>query len=100
MKTRTLTATMLVVLSLASSAHAECAWVLWQHRVQIGPQNTVRSVGWQIDGGFSSVSDCHVSRDAQAQRFPPTKAVGSDYSEYTCLPDTVDPRGPRRIRSE
>jgi hypothetical protein len=65
---------LLLVLSV-NTASAECAWVLW--RQGAGSQ-------WETVQGYGSKKECH-----DAQMFA-TKTFGDVYS---CLPDTVDPRG-------
>jgi hypothetical protein len=93
---------LLVALSLltsAATAHAECAWVLWQNPVTISSLNPtkVNSGDWKANDSFQSLEECRKSRDAfhQLHPKPTTEKVGARYSEYACFPDTVDPRGPK-----
>ena len=81
---RTLMVTMLVALfaalTLASSAWAECAWVLWG---QVGRS----PFSWEVIQSFTSKDACEGSRQV--------KVLREDFTRHLCLPDTVDPRGPK-----
>jgi len=87
----------LSLLTSAATAHAECAWVLWQNPVTISSLNPtkVNSGDWKANDSFQSLEECRKSRDAFQQLYPKptTEKVGARYSEYACFPDTVDPRG-------
>ena len=86
-------ATLLVALSLltsAATAHAECAWVLWGWI----PSDVSKPDG---RGTFSPVSG-----HAALQKCDETKQLRENHlqlriqgAKYICLPDTVDPRGPK-----
>ena len=77
-------------LVVASSAFAECAWVLWQ-QLQIG------SGGWSLDEGkeiaFQTKPKCEKRLKARAQAF--AQATTGPRPFLVCLPDDVDPRGPK-----
>jgi hypothetical protein len=99
--------TLLCVLASAATADAECAWVLWEVS---RPQPT-----WEIKGAYESISRCSNEREAiiravlavtKSEAFREIKRAGDTVffdpkvgagwgTEYLCLPDTVDPRGPK-----
>jgi hypothetical protein len=102
------------VLLSAATAHAECAWVLWE-QTTIGPASMV----WKILRVSADMPSCEAikARTVEvAAASPPTAyarerrgdstvtetpRVGlligapSTALQYSCLPDTVDPRGPK-----
>jgi hypothetical protein len=94
-------ATLLVALSLlasAATAHAECAWVLWE---QIDAQP------WSLKDGFSGADSCKRALRSgirkSVSRYPGSEDSGGNTAviakdsgrlmlAFACLPDTVDPR--------
>jgi len=103
MKTTKALLTTLTLLAVASSVSAECAWVLW-----VIQGTTVD----HLDASYTVAQDCVRELDAREQRLRPdrtllvTRSAATSLSAtdritagfsttYLCLPDTVDPRGPK-----
>ena len=83
------------------TASAECAWVLWQESSAIGYASS-----WTSQGAWSAETECRgrlarayasfgvgQAAEGTAVSVPgsPTNAMVS----LLCLPDTIDPRGPK-----
>ena len=112
----------LCLLLFAATASAECAWVLWSHSGHTSPTSSPSSSmdDYHALSGFPSFNQCVSAGQATAEnaaqmalpsastrhsfalphggwRFtvqnPTTKAFG--FTDFTCLPDTMDPRGPK-----
>jgi len=80
-------ATLLVAFSLltsAATANAECAWVLWLRN---------DSSPWDVLQAFSTREGCIVTLDTIGGSF--TASAKGRILHGQCLPDTVDPRGPK-----
>jgi hypothetical protein len=98
-------ATLLVVLSLlisAATAYAECAWVLWQNdpRPVEGRPGYVwdqHSIVEAFTGGIGGGMDSALARGSCENRKKQMMLALPEKSRrgYLCLPDTVDPRGPK-----
>ena len=88
---------------LATSASAQCAWVLW-----VIQGTTVD----HLDASYTVAQDCVRELDVREQGLRPdrtllvtrsvaTRLTATDRitagfsTTYLCLPDTVDPRGPK-----
>jgi hypothetical protein len=68
------------LVAFAGSAAADCAWVLWSR---------VGGTAY-IVGAYPTRSDCYTEMTIQKQEKPPSRG-----EVLSCLPDTVDPRGPK-----
>jgi hypothetical protein len=76
-------AVVLLLLASVGTASAECAWVLWSW-LPSGRLNFVFA--------YDSRSDCEV---AGPRLMAHNEAAGLKKLGYLCVPDTVDPRGPK-----
>jgi len=111
--TVTILAILFAVLTLASSASAECAWVLWQETRPdmlapgLRPEDPVMFIHgnstWKIHEVRPTQAACeeskwdlrkYVSRE-QTPIMKNKKIVGEWSVTLQCLPDTIDPRGPK-----
>jgi hypothetical protein len=86
-------ASLLVAFSLltsAATADAECAWVVWAG-AERNPRPIIGDpIEWTPVRGFDTKQAC-VKTATEATGNPKNKA----WVEFRCLPDTVDPRGPK-----
>ncbi len=86
-------ALLIVTLSLltsAATAHAECAWVLWLSS-SIGATETTKPME-----SYKSLQEC--KRDQYGEKMNAIVSDGKKRGAFlypVCLPDTVDPRGPK-----
>ncbi len=99
------------LLTSAATAHAECAWVLW-NATNFLSGNTERE--WRMMGAFPTHGACQASFGltvdtylAKMRSAENTVTIHGDeivvsgeslqpiMQRFVCLPDTVDPRGPK-----
>ncbi len=93
---------LLLALSLvttAATAHAECAWVLWERWSSEGTGDSWTALG--SEGSQWACNRASESEYAQGVR-KGVERIGralkindKTFIFYACLPDTVDPRGPK-----
>lgn len=106
---------LLSLLTLATSASAECAWVLWSQPYTKAPEGVmalgIASGRWGLHSAYPSVAECAAAIDSRAAlarksrwtvlREATTRVLMLDMeetregAEWQCLPDTLDPRGPK-----
>ena len=86
---------------VAGLAFAECAWVLWSKQTAVSSPSAVIP-DWGIHSSHKAVGDCIKTLDEIAgvepgkrTRQTPTVVILGGGSVAMCLPDTVDPRGPK-----
>src|SRR5262245_51121365 len=94
-------ALILTLVALPAVAAAECAWVLWVYTLS-------RPVEvYQVQSAHESKRECETESigfsgplkstgyEVMAGRGEVLARKGDEHKRYFCLPDTIDPRGPK-----
>ncbi len=79
------------LVAVATSASAECAWVLWT----APPRSIGNPIEWLPLQGYKQHADCLKQVKEQGDRNEVLGLPRSGGVVTVCLPDTVDPRGPK-----
>jgi hypothetical protein len=105
------TAVLILLLAVAPAVEAACAWVLWSDFfMKVG--DVSHQGGWTLLDTLDSRHDCMARLDERVQRATALKVseAGESYrvlipvepkdrvisfTRIECLPDTIDPRGPK-----
>jgi hypothetical protein len=93
------------ILLVAPHVEATCAWVLWQEHRRHGDPNE-RDGRWAIVRAVPRSEDCDLQRQAEMHRAGEQQKHGRgagggdagdvvEVTQFHCLPDTIDPRGPK-----
>jgi hypothetical protein len=95
-----LAAIVLVFAMAAPHAEAECAWVLWAQHIRQGDPKD-RGGQWAIVRAVPGHQECElqlraeVHRAGEQQKPSAPSPGGVEVTQFHCLPDTIDPRGPK-----
>ena len=91
----------LALLTSTATASAECAWVLWEHVWYTDAKTYLRSGHtWTPTGAVNTHIDCERGQAATEQEWRTLRKLSPSNDpnhsvQWICLPDTVDPRGPK-----
>src|SRR6266446_3401532 len=113
----TLLRALLLLLVFTTSAAAECAWVLWSNFLSSNPASryAASSGGLWIPESAGTRTECETARGSMRATLVGEEAMGQGTQPLrsgraaeaagvvgpngqiilTCLPDTIDPRGPK-----
>ena len=80
----------LSLLTSAATADAECAWVLWASSDKPGGGEK-----WTPLSGFETFARCEKAQEWHLDANKQIGQRGGSVANVYCLPDTVDPRGPK-----
>jgi hypothetical protein len=87
------------VLTSVGTSYAECAWVLWERWLSEGTGDSWTALGCEVSQwACNRASEREYAQAVRkgVERIGRALKVNDQTSIfYTCLPDTVDPRGPK-----
>jgi hypothetical protein len=108
-----------LLLSLTASAYAECAWVLWEEKEDYNAVQNYLDKSWTVLRTYPGLADCKTDQakllSGETSSAPPDRGsrVRLDDGFYSifrndagrtvrnvkqralCVPDSIDPRGPK-----
>jgi len=93
----------LLVLAFAATANAECVWMFWEEQEQNSFPEPIHTI-WRVPLAYPSRAACVAVIEEYVKHWKPsptqsvTRAGNSNFALIVrrhCLPDTVDPRGPK-----
>src|SRR5262249_36623512 len=89
--------TALFLLTVAAAAHAECAWLQWSKVILPSGEDTwsMVAVYTQQEGGKAA---CEKSAASAKKRTQGDQKADKGIRVRLCLPDTIDPRGPKATK--
>ncbi len=85
-----------------SPSRDEGVWVLWHNTETVTRVNADGRLAytwslrlWEPRAAHTARNDCMEALGLLFERWPEKPKVGDQRSAYSCLPDTIDPRGPK-----